>query len=55
MSYSSSRSLAQSAKHSTDDEAIVKLADAIYALSRAIEQDIDRLDRDVRRVKSEIG
>jgi hypothetical protein len=55
MSYSSARSLAQSAKVSTNDEASRKLADAVHALSRAAEHDIDKLDRDIKHLEAQVG
>ena len=51
MSYSSARSMAQGAKTSPPDRAIHELADAITKLSRAIEQDIAKIEREIRQLK----
>jgi hypothetical protein len=53
MSYSSARTLAQNAKSSSSDEAIQKLADAIHALSRAVEHDIQELERKINQIKNQ--
>jgi serine/threonine protein kinase HipA of HipAB toxin-antitoxin module len=51
MSYSSARNLAQTAKSSTNDDAIRKLAEAIHTLSRTVEQDIAKLERQIKNLK----
>ncbi len=52
MSYGSARSLAQSAKNSSPEQAIQQLADAIYALSRAVEHDVKELERQISQIKN---
>jgi len=52
MSYTSARNLAQNAKSSSSEQAIQKLADAIHALSRAVEHDIQELERKISQIKS---
>jgi hypothetical protein len=51
MSYVSARSLAQTAKSSSTDDAIRKLAEAIHTLSRTVEQDIAKLEREIKKLK----
>ena len=53
MSYASARNLAQSAKNSSPEEAIKKLADAVHALSRAVEQDVRDLERQISQIKNQ--
>jgi len=52
MSYSSARASAQNAVSTNTQEAISYLAEAIRALSRALEQDIAKLEREISQLKS---
>jgi hypothetical protein len=54
MSYSSAQLLAESAKLSTDDQDIIKLADAIHELGRAIERDMEKFQREIDQLKRKI-
>jgi hypothetical protein len=52
MSYSSARSHAQNAINESTDYAIQELAEAIRTLARTAEQDIAKLERQIKEIKS---
>jgi len=55
MSYVMSRQSFESAKQMTDDEAIQTLAEGLISLSRAIENDLNKQDRDLAAIKRKVG
>lgn len=54
MSYSSARASAQTAANLPHDQAIKQLAEAIYALSRAVEKDVKELERGISSIKTKL-
>jgi hypothetical protein len=54
MSYGSARASAQAAIDSPNDQAIKQLAEAIYALSRAVEKDVKDLQREINFLKTKL-
>jgi len=51
MSYSSARANAQNATSANPQDAINYLAEAIRALSRTVEQDVAKLEREIAQMK----
>lgn len=49
MGYPTARQNFEQAKSASDSEAIVKLADGLIALSRAIETDLAKIERAVKQ------
>jgi hypothetical protein len=54
MSYSSARTSAQNATSASPVEAINYLAEAIRLLSRAVEQDVAKIEREISQMKSRL-
>jgi hypothetical protein len=54
MGYPTARQNFESAKGQTNDPAIQQIADGLVQLSRAIESDLNKLDRELSAVKSKL-
>ncbi len=54
MGYVGARNTFQSAKSKTDDPAIEELAEGLRQLAQAIEDDIKKLEREVKAIASRI-
>jgi hypothetical protein len=52
MSYSEARNHFDKARHTTADEAIIDIADGLKHLSHAIEEDILRLEKNIRDIQN---
>lgn len=54
MGYPTARNSFERAKNSSENDAIRSLAEGLVALSRAIEDDIRKLEREVSSIKSRL-
>jgi hypothetical protein len=54
MGYAGARSALESAKNQTDDPAIKNIAEAIIQLSRVIETDFNKLEREIGSIKTKL-
>lgn len=54
MSYLGARNLLTEAQRSAEDDGVRKLAEALIKLTRAIESDINRIENELRAIKSRV-